>query len=65
LYVLDSEDEDSDVEFEADGMEVAAEGASAANGPVGQDLSKEGPPVVDMDRVVVQDLPRKGPPPVA
>jgi hypothetical protein len=65
LYVLNSKDEDSDVEFEVDGMEVATEGASTANGPVDQDLFEEGPLVVDVDGVVVQDLPRKGPPPVA
>jgi hypothetical protein len=42
LYVLNSEDEDSGMEVDEDGVGVAAEGATTANGA---DLSVERPPV--------------------
>jgi hypothetical protein len=42
LYVLDSEDEDSNMDVDADAVGVATEGAATANGA---DLSVEGPPV--------------------
>jgi hypothetical protein len=42
LYVLNSEDEDSGMEVDEDGVGVAAEGATTVNGA---DLSMERPPV--------------------
>ena len=50
-YVLDSEDEDSDMEVKTDGV-----GVVPADGPGGQVLSVEGPPVVDADEVSEMDL---------
>jgi len=50
-YVLDSEDEDSDMEVKTDGV-----GVVPADGPGGQVLSVEGPPVVDADEASEIDL---------
>ena len=50
-YVLDSEDEDSDMEVKTDGV-----GVVPADGPGGQVLSVEGPPVVDADEASEMDL---------
>ncbi|XP_066305723.1 uncharacterized protein [Miscanthus floridulus] len=58
--VLDSEDEDSGMEVDADGVGVAAEGAATASGA---DLSMERPPVSGAG-AAGEDLPL-GPPVVA
>ena len=58
--MLDSEDEDSGIEVDADGVGVAAEGAATANGA---DLSVERPPVSGAG-AAGEDLPL-GPPVVA
>ena len=50
-YVLDSEDEYSDMEVKTDGV-----GVVPADGPGGQVLSVEGPPVVDADEASEIDL---------
>jgi len=49
--VLDSEDENSDMEVKTDGV-----GVVPADGPGGQVLSMEGPPVVDADEASEIDL---------
>ena len=52
--MLDSEDEDSDMEVKTDGV-----GVVPADGPGGQVLSVEGPPVVDADEASEIDLARR------
>lgn len=53
LYVLDSEEEKSDMEVDADGVSVATKGAATFNGV---DLSMEAPPVAG-DGSASEDLP--------
>lgn len=64
LYVLDSEDEDCDMEVAADYVGVATEGATNENRAGSYDPPMEGHPMVDTDanEAAVKDLPSEGHP---
>lgn len=62
LYVLDSEDEESDMEVAADGVLVAVEGAPNRNQDGCYDVQDHLMVDADADGAAVKHLPPKGPP---